>query len=333
MAITCKMCGTDNADGVEFCAACGSALTDEAAKPKPQAQQGGGVPAKTIMFGQAPQAAQPAPVAPEAKKKEPAKTMLGMPAVGGSGGQPAPMATPQQPTQPAPMATPQQPAQPAPMAAPQTAAQPAAKPAAQQGKPSSRAHTVLGLPAVVDAAKAKAQAEQPAQPTQPAPMAKPQQAPAAAAKPAADDKRTVLGMPAVGGDAAEPAAKVAQATAPVASQPAQATPNPRPSTEPLEPVPKRAEPSRPDPNLVETMAADAAPASHADSWPRFLRRRSVVTVKMPGYSVHPFRYSRCRYLFASSLFVISKFFASHSILPRARIATTPSRMNSVSGPA
>jgi len=246
------MCGTENPTGVDFCAACGSPLTATAAKPKPQAPQGG-VPAKTIMFGQAPQAAAPAP---EAKKKEPARTMLGMPAVGG----------PQPAAGPAPMASPRQPAQAAPMARPQAAAQPAAKPAATS---SSRAHTVLGLPAVVDAAKAQAQA------AQAAPMARPQAAAQPAAKPAAkvaDDKRTVMGMPAVGG-VAEAVAKAKQATAPMASPAERSTPRPRPSTEPLEPVPKRSDPPpRPDPNMVETIAADVpavspAAVGSADSWP------------------------------------------------------------------
>ncbi|MBW2276675.1 MAG: hypothetical protein JRF63_04230 [Deltaproteobacteria bacterium] len=245
MAINCKMCGTDNVQGVEFCAACGSPMTEAAAKPKPRA---GSVSAKTMMFGQAPQVTAPAP---EAKQKEPAKTMLGISAVGG----------PQTAAQPAPMATPHAVAPPA----AQPVARPAAKPAA---KSSSRAHTVMGLPAVVDTAKAKAQAPAPAQP---APMARPQQA----AKPAAkrsDEKHTVLGMPAVSSDVAETIAKAKQATAQVASTAAQATPRPRPSTEPLEPVAKPSEPRRPGPNMIETIAADAVPASvanarAADSWP------------------------------------------------------------------
>jgi hypothetical protein len=233
------MCGTENAPGVEFCAACGSPLTEAAAKPKPKS---GGVPAKT---------------------------MLGMPAVGG----------PQQPTSPAPMATPQQPASPAPMASPQPAAQPTPQPAVQPAtkpsaqpaaKSSNRAHTVLGMPAVVDAAKEQLKA---AKKPEPAPMARPQATAQQAAKTrAADDKHTVLGMPAVGGDAAESIAKAKQATAQVASPAAAEKPKPRPSTEPLEPVPKRSEPPTPDPNMIETIAADAAPVSAprtsaADAWP------------------------------------------------------------------
>jgi len=229
LAISCKMCGTDNAPGVEFCAACGSPMTEAAAKPKPKSAGA------------------------------PAKTMLGMPAVGSAqtGAQPAPMASPQQPPQPAPMATPQ-------ATAPQ-----AAKPAA---KSSNRAHTVLGMPAVVDAAKPKAE---PVKPARPAPMARPQATAQQAAQSAAkrgDEKHTVLGMPAVGADTAEAIAKAKQATAQVASPAAEPAPKPRPSTEPLEPMPKPSEPPRPDPNMIETVAADAVHASAptptaADSWP------------------------------------------------------------------
>lgn len=232
MAISCKMCGTDNVQGVEFCAACGSPMTAAAAKPK----------------------------APKASSA-PAKTMLGMQAVVGpqTAAQPAPMATPQQPAQPAPMATPQATAPPA----AQPMARPAAKPAA---KASTRAHTVMGMPAVVDTTKAPVAA-----PAKPAPMARPQQAAKPAAK-RTDEKHTVLGMPAVSGDVAETIARAKQATAQVASPAAQAARRPRPSTEPLEPVAKPSEPHRPDPNKIETIAADSVPASvtaasAADSWP------------------------------------------------------------------
>jgi hypothetical protein len=258
------MCGTDNAVGVQFCAACGSPMTEEAAKPKSE-KPAGGVPAKTIMFGQSPQAAAPEKAADDQHKQETAKTVLGMPAVGGASQQP-PMATPQQAPmakpQQAPMAKPQQ----APMATPKPAEQPA--PAAAPG--ADRAHTVLGMPAVDPAAAAQEFREKAAEAAQPAPMVKTQQVPAA--QPASeakvlDDKRTVLGMPAAGDDAATVAAKAA-----VASKAAVA-PKPRPSTEPLTPVPKVRDdiPPPPEPDTAEAIAADsvpdAEPASHADTWP------------------------------------------------------------------
>jgi hypothetical protein len=268
------MCGTENAEGVQFCAACGSELTEGATQPQPQAPKGG-VPAKTMMFGQSPQAAQPEQPAAEAPKKAPARTVLGMPAVGGPAAQPEPAQAPMAKPQQAPMAKPQQ----APMAKPQQTQPAPAKPAGGAPKSDGRAHTVLGLPAVVDAATAQLKQAQAAKPAEPAPMARPQQAPAAKQEPdakALEDKRTVLGMPAMGSDGAATAV-ASEASSGSGSAPETpgvgGAPKPGPSTEPLEPVPvaRKQPPARSEPDLEETIAADsvadALPPSHADTWP------------------------------------------------------------------
>jgi hypothetical protein len=137
------MCGTSNGDDIQFCAACGSALAGDQGQAVRVAPQAGGVAAKTMMFGVAPQIAAPAaqvpatpapvaqaPAAQAPMAKMPARTMLGVPAVGAqSAPQPqAPMA------QPAPMARPVQPA----------VAQPGPPAEAWRDK-----RTVLGMPAVV----------------------------------------------------------------------------------------------------------------------------------------------------------------------------------------
>jgi hypothetical protein len=150
VAKTCKMCGTPNVDDIQFCAACGSALDGDQGQLKRGAQKPGGMPAKTMMFGVAPQAA-PAPAQPAAQApmaKMPAKTMLGVPAVGAQTVAQPPVQAPM--AQPAPMARPVQPA----------AAKPAAPSEAWRDK-----RTVLGMPAVVVET-----AEAPA-PTQAAPSA------------------------------------------------------------------------------------------------------------------------------------------------------------------
>ena len=68
MAVTCSMCGTSNADGVQFCAACGTPLSGGAPAVARPAQTDGSMPAKTMLFGRAPQIpeaqAKPSPVKP-----------------------------------------------------------------------------------------------------------------------------------------------------------------------------------------------------------------------------------------------------------------------------
>ncbi|MCK9460109.1 MAG: hypothetical protein M0R80_10760 [Proteobacteria bacterium] len=173
MAKTCKMCGTPNGDEIQFCAACGSALDGDQGQLKRGAQKPGSMPAKTMMFGVAPQAAAPQVAAPQAPAppagapmvKMPAKTMLGVPAVGSTQAMAQPQAQ-------APMA------QPAPMARP---VQPAA--AAQATSPSEAwrdKRTVLGMPAVVTEA-----AEPPAPAPAPASASVPTSAPTMAAPRAA----------------------------------------------------------------------------------------------------------------------------------------------------
>jgi hypothetical protein len=143
VANTCKMCGTPNRDDIQFCAACGSALAGDQGQVVRGAQKPASMPAKTMMFGVAPQVAAPqapaapapapAPAAQAPMAKVPARTMLGVQAMGAQTAAQAPVQAPM--AQPAPMARPIQPAAAAPAAAPSEA---------WRDK-----RTVLGMPAVV----------------------------------------------------------------------------------------------------------------------------------------------------------------------------------------
>ncbi|MBN2343917.1 MAG: hypothetical protein JXX29_17185 [Deltaproteobacteria bacterium] len=175
--MNCKMCGISNADGTQFCAACGTPLQEGAVPPQNQGRiAAGSTPAKTMMFGKAPQI-------PEANVSSASagvsnRTMLGAPAVKmaavvQTGAQAVPVAMAKPVTTANPVQTPSNaPAasvkpsstQPAPMikmASPKaTSPQPAVAPSPED----TRAKTVLGLPsanaddvqAAVAAAKQKA---------------------------------------------------------------------------------------------------------------------------------------------------------------------------------
>ncbi len=169
MAINCKMCGTSNDDDIQFCGACGSPMKGAPGQVRQEAPKTKGLPAKTMMFGVSPVAAQPAPavvkpapmaavapapmpVAQEKKALENQRTVLGVPAVVVT----APPASQTAAATPAPMARPVQ-----------AAAAPAPVMSAQEALKAKR--TVLGMPAVTGEAleEAAKQAVAPAQPDQP----------------------------------------------------------------------------------------------------------------------------------------------------------------------
>ncbi|MFO8071360.1 MAG: zinc-ribbon domain-containing protein [Polyangia bacterium] len=266
MPLTCKMCGTQNKDGEQFCSACGSPLAGDQGQPvhrrEPEKKK---APAKTMLGvpaagaqQQTPPAAKPAQPAQPAQaaqqpKKAPAKTMLGIPAAGAQ--QQAP-----------PAAKPAQPAR-------------AAQPAPQQKK--APAKTMLGVPA----AAAQQQQSKPSPVAKPAPVAKPtgqqpsQQAPTGGGS--ARDKRTVLGMPAVTGEDAKQSGggSARPAEQPAAAQvSAEAAPSPKSSG--------GSAPASPDPNETPTLDDMQAP-SEEDFSRREAKRRSATEPLEPAPSRAP----------------------------------------------
>jgi hypothetical protein len=193
----CKVCGTVNIEGIQFCSACGSALSGDQAEPRRDGPKQG-APVKTVLLGVAPQIIKPAaaaatpqaePAAPARPAMEMARTVLGMQAV----------------TAQAPQVQ---------MAKP-VSVPPAAPTAAPAAKPGLDKRTVLGMQAV--------QLEQ--KPTPSIVHAPPVAAPTAA--PAAKsglDKRTVLGMPAMGAQLEPEPAKPAPAATPDPAKPARKEP-------------------------------------------------------------------------------------------------------------
>ncbi len=247
MANNCKMCGTPNEDGVQFCAACGSPLDGELGQVKKGQPRSKGVAAKTMMFGmtappaQQPPAQQPpvpqsapqpaqapmaAPVQPQAQQPAPQpaavdnnRTMLGVPAVV---------------TAPTPQAAPL--AQ-APMARPVQAA-PVAKPMTDAEKLKAK-RTVMGMPAVSTDAIAELRNKVPA-----------------GAQPAA-------AQPVAAQPAPVPAPQPVAAPTPLQEQPRK----PAPQTAPLEALPKSDPPHRRDAEPVRQSPPREDPRDHADSWP------------------------------------------------------------------
>ncbi|MDD5307799.1 MAG: hypothetical protein PHU25_10805 [Deltaproteobacteria bacterium] len=241
----CKVCGTVNIEGIQFCSACGSALSGDQAEPRRDAPKQS-VPAKTVLFGVAPQIIKPVPVAPPAQPvhaagpgMELAKTALGMQVV---------TAEPAQVQMAKPISTPPPP------------------PAAPAAKPGLDKRTVLGMRAVT---------AEPAQVQMAKPISNPPPPAAPAAKPGLD-KRTVLGMRAV---TAEPARM--QTATPISNPPPAAAPEQvKPAHKELDQAETRAatiaaasEPSRttassaePD-HRAERPAQSRSARDDVDEWP------------------------------------------------------------------
>ncbi len=259
--VNCKMCGASNADGIQYCSACGTPLKDvpmAAASPVKSPVKSPSVESKTMLFNKAPNAPTAAPADAKSKTSTSQKTMLGAPAVQLPNQKPvpsgqAPVAQPKK-TAPAPVVN---------LAPPKATTQPA--PAA-----GGRAKTVLGLPtaspadvaAAVEAAKNK---PAPASATAPA-NAQSQPQTSNAAQPTGNIQRTMLQPP--------PEKSVqTQLTAPVEASPPAAAPTAAASgkaaaagSNASEPVPSAPEP-RPG-VMSQQYAPQPNPAAIADDvWP------------------------------------------------------------------
>lgn len=256
MGISCKMCGTENGDGLKFCSACGNALEPvRAAISAPSLAGGSANKSKTMIMSPAAKVRtepQPVPAAAAAslvKEAEISKrTVMGIPAITADHTGAAKQ-VPAAKVSGTPFAAPSN-------SVVSTASAVAAEPRKKASPSPSR--TVLGMAAVTAPSPVAVPSAQP--------ILKPvsEKAPAAKPAPHGGGSRTMLGMPAMGFDAPAAAEKIAPLPA-VAAEPSRPTKQ-APATDVLPTITEtEVEKTRKKSNRPDSSAAVQPPTVSRDS--------------------------------------------------------------------